>query len=119
MKRVIALALCTFAVPAGALPSGEMDTLPQGEYVCELPGDVTGPVGNHVPSEDFSVTNASSYQAGGQAGSYLLVGDNLTMTSGPHRGKRYHRTARAFLRQLGPDGTDGNLRCIRRIRNNQ
>jgi hypothetical protein len=119
MKRLLASMLAALAVPADAVTGGEIGTLPKGDYICELPGDVVGPVGNHVPDEDFSVINASSYQARGQNGNYLLVGEDLTMTSGPHRGKRYHRLSRGFLRQVGPGGGDGNLRCVRRIRNNQ
>lgn len=89
-----------------------------GQYFCELPGDATGPVGLHAPDEDFAIVNASSYRAQKQMGSYLLTGDTLVMTSGPHEGKRYHRLTSGFLRRIGDDGKDTDLRCIRRRRNN-
>ena len=113
---LLALAL---AAPAAAAPGGDLGTLPIGRYVCELPGDATGLAGIHVPEADFAIVNASSYQAGGEMGSYLLTGDLLVLTSGPHNGERYRRTARTFLRRIGPDGQDGDLRCVRRTRNNR
>ncbi len=92
--------------------------MPIGDYICELPGDVTGPAGLHVPGEDFTVVNASSYRAGGAMGSYLLTGEQLTMTDGPHRGKRYKRLSDGFVRMLDAEGKPGNLRCVRRKPNN-
>lgn len=92
--------------------------MPAGDYRCELPGDATGPAGMRVPDEDFTVVTASSYRAGGAMGSYLLAGDNLTMTGGPHRGKRYRRVSQGFVRLLGADGQPGELRCVRRKPNN-
>ena len=70
--QVAALALM-LAAPIGAAPGGEIDTMPLGDYVCELPGDASGPAGNRVPAEDFSVVTASSYRAGDALGSYLLM----------------------------------------------
>ena len=64
----------------------------------------------------FLVVNASSYEADGKRGTYLLVGESVTMTSGPKRGNRYHRQSSGFLRKLGPDGQPGDLRCLRRSR---
>lgn len=92
--------------------------MPIGDYACELPGDATGAAGLRQPAEDFAVVNASSYRAAGAMGSYLLSGDRLTMTSGPHRGKRFHRMSDGFLRRMGADGEDSSLRCVRRKRNN-
>ncbi len=106
------------AVPVAAAPGGEIETMPIGDYVCELPGDATGPAGLHVPEEDFSVVTASSYRAGGAMGSYLLAGNRLTMTGGPLGGKRYQRKSDGFVRLLDAQGKPGNLRCIRRKRNN-
>ena len=113
----IALALL-LAGPVTAAPGGDMETLPIGDYVCELPGDATGPAGLHVPAEDFTVVTASSYRSGGAMGSYLLAGDQLTMTSGPLRGKRYNRQSDGFVRKLDDHGNPGDLRCVRRKRNN-
>ncbi len=113
-----ALALAIVAAPAAAAPGGDIATLPTGGYVCELPGDAAGPAGRHVPDEDFAVVTASSYRALGTLGSYLLTGDSLVMTSGVHKGKRYHRLSSGFLRRIGPDGADSDLRCVLRKRNN-
>ena len=83
--------------PVSAAPGGELETLPIGDYLCELPGDVTGPAGLRAPSEDFTVVTASSYRAGGAMGSYLLAGTDLTMTGGPHRGNAPARPALSRL----------------------
>ncbi len=104
--------------PALAAPGGDIDTLPRGDYVCELPGDVTGPVSKPVPDEAFSIVTASSYRARGSMGSYLLTGDRLVMTSGAHRGNRYHRLSDGFLRKLDAAGNDSDMRCVRSKRNN-
>ena len=106
------------AGPVAAAPGGDIETMPIGDYVCELPGDVTGPAGVHVPGEDFTVVTASSYRAGTEMGSYLLVGDQLTMTGGPLLGKRYRRQSEGFVRKLDDRGNPGDLRCVRRKRNN-
>ena len=113
-----ALALAIAAAPVAAAPGGDIATLPVGDYVCELPGDAAGLAGRHVPGEDFAVVTASSYRALGSLGSYLLTGDSLVMTSGVHKGKRYHRLSSGFLRRIGPDGADSDLRCVLRRRNN-
>ncbi|MEO6717144.1 MAG: hypothetical protein ABIM50_07835 [Novosphingobium sp.] len=114
----IALALL-IAGPASAAPGGDLETIPIGDYVCELPGDATGPAGRHVPGEDFTVVTASSYRSGGAMGSYLLAGDQLTMTSGPLQGKRYQRQSEGFVRMLDAEGNPGDLRCVRRKGNNR
>ena len=114
---VIALVMLS-AGAAGATPGGDMETMPIGDYVCELPGDATGPAGVHVPGEDFTVVTASSYRSGDAMGSYLLAGDQLTMTSGPLQGKRYRRQSEGFVRKLDDQGKPGDLRCVRRKRNN-
>ncbi len=106
------------AGPLAAAPGGDLETLPIGNYLCELPGDATGPAGLRVPEEDFTVVTASSYRAGGAMGSYLLAGENLTMTGGPHRGKRYKRQSTGFVRKLDADGQPGDLRCVRSKPNN-
>ncbi len=114
MKRILALGLI-LSTPSLAAPGGEIATMTVGYFACELPGDATGPVGRRVEAEDFSIINASSYQASGTSGTYLLTGDTLVMTSGPRQGKRYHRQSSGFLRLSGPDG---ELRCVRQHRNN-
>ena len=103
---------------ASAVPGGEIGTLSIGRFVCELPGDATGPAGLHVPSADFEVVSASSYRTNGRIGTYLLIGDRVIMTSGLHKGERFRRVSAGFLRKLNSDGSDGELRCILLTRNN-
>jgi len=121
MKRLsFPLALLTAATAAMAaaspepspVPGGEIGTLEQGRYTCELPGDATGPAGRHVPEADFTVTSASSYRAHGRQGSYLLTDDKVVMTNGAFRGRMFHRLSRGFLRELAADGSDGPMRCV-------
>ncbi len=124
VKRSTTLAtLCltglVLTVPAAGAPGGPIGLLRVGTYVCELPGDATGPVGHRIPEADFSVLNDSTYEVAGKTGSYLLTGDRLVMTSGPHKGRRYHRLSDGFVRPIGPDGSDSEMRCIRRTRNNR
>lgn len=105
---------CGALLPAVALavPGGQIATLEPGSYTCELPGSADGPAGRHVPSADFEIISASSYKADGRIGSYLLTGDQAVFTSGPRKGAKYHRVSRGFLRLLGPDGSDSNMRCV-------
>lgn len=107
-----AIASLALAAPIAAVPGGEIGTLEQGRYTCELPGDATGPVGLHVAEADFTVISASSYRADGTLGSYLLTGDRVVMTNGPHRGQKFHRMSRGFLREIAADGSEGRLRCV-------
>lgn len=109
----LALPLVLLAMPALAAPGGPIGTLQRGPYLCELPGDAAGPAGLHQPGEDFTVTNASSYETPQGRGSYLLTGKIVVMTSGPKRGQRFRRDGSGFLRKLAADGTGGELRCVR------
>ncbi len=118
MKSLVTIAALIAAAPLCAAPGGEIDTLQPGDYACELPGDATGPAGRRVAAEDFTVLSGSSYSANGKRGTYLLTGDTVTITSGPRSGQRFRRQSSGFLRQLTVDGTDGDLRCVRRRRNN-
>ena len=97
---------------AGAVPGGEIGTLTKGAYICELPGDATGPTGIHIPEADFTIINASSYRAQGRIGSYLLTGDRVVMTSGTLEGQKFRRVSEGFLRRIEADGSDGKMRCI-------
>ena len=112
LTAILAGVLCGTAAPLIAVDS--IGTMPLGDYLCELPGDATGPVGRHAPDQDFTITTGSSYQAGGTNGTYLLADDMLVMTSGPKQGQRFHRLSLVFLRLVQADGTDGALRCVRR-----
>ena len=119
MKHLtLAALLVAPAAPALAAPGGALDTLPRGDYMCEFPGDATGPVGIRSLENDFTITNASSYAAAGSAGTYLLTGRQVAFTSGPFMGRRYHRLSGGFLRLIDKSGKDSTLRCILKVTNN-
>ncbi len=115
MKHIQALVIAALvAVPAPTLaaPGGQIGMLRPGSYVCELPGDAAGAVGHPVASESFTIIDAKSYVVGTERGTYLLLGDALTMTSGPKRGQTFHRLTTGFLRRT-EGGVDTALRCVR------
>ncbi len=117
MKRLACLLAAPALIGAAAplpppVPGGDIGTLEQGRYTCELPGDATGPAGRHVPDADFTVMTASNYRAHGRQGSYLLTDDRVVMTNGAFKGRQFHRLSRGFLRELTADGKDGPLRCV-------
>jgi hypothetical protein len=118
MKRGLAIAAATLTGPALAVPGGMIDSLTPGHYLCELPGDATGPAGHRQEAEGFTILNASTYAAQGGRGSYLLTGDRLTMTSGPKNGQKFVRLSGNFLRKLDASGKETALRCVRRVVNN-
>lgn len=103
---------------AAAAPGDTIGTLAIGGFVCELPGDALGPAGIRQPDADFAILNSSAYRSAAGGGSYLLIGNVMTFTSGPRKGERYRWISANFLRRLNPDGSDGALRCVRRNRNN-
>lgn len=113
LRALPLLAACCTAAPAAAVPGGKLGTLALGTWFCELPGDaVTEPVAR--PDETFSAVPDSSYETpDGRRGSYLLLGGELTMTSGPREGDRFRVDSAAMVRKLGPGGTETALRCIR------
>jgi hypothetical protein len=119
MTRTVTSLLLLAAAPALGAPGGAIGTMQRGHYVCELPGDAAAAAGQRVPDSDFSITNASSYQSAGLAGTYLLTDDVLTMTSGPMQGQRYRKKSGNFLRLIAPDGSDSALRCVRQVSNNR
>ncbi len=119
MKQILSLFAVMAAGPAIAAPGGAIATLQLGSYVCETPGDATGPAGQRVPAQDFTIINASSYATGSGRGSYLLTGKIVVVTSGPKKGQRFHKLSGSFLRLLEPDGNDSSLRCIRQVTNNR
>jgi len=118
-RFILAMGLLLTAGPLHARQGDAIGTLSTGRYICELPGNALGQAGLRQPDADFSVISASSYITEAGSGSYLLIGDILTMTSGPRRGERFHRISDGFLRRIGDDGTDSALRCIRSNRNNR
>ncbi len=88
-----------------------MWTVNQGRWTCELPGDATTPP-TPQPENNFSVVPDSSYVVGGNRGTYLLLGNKFTMTSGPFAGRRFVKVGLSLVK-LGPDGQREALRCVR------
>lgn len=109
---IAATLLTMLCAPALAVPGGAIGTLEKGQYVCEIPGDGSGPARLHVPSADFTVITASSYWVNGARGSYLLTGDRVEITSGPFDGKRFRRMSRGRLHLLDDNGRETSLRCV-------
>jgi uncharacterized cupin superfamily protein len=118
MKQALAIIAVLATGPALAVPGGMIDSLVPGTYICELPGDATGPAGHRQDSESFTVLNASTYETADGRGTYLLTGDRLSMTSGPKAGQKFRRLSANFLRKLEAGDKEGTLRCVRRVVNN-
>ncbi|MCW1383374.1 hypothetical protein OLX02_11130 [Novosphingobium sp. KCTC 2891] len=109
LAMIVALA----ATPAAAVPGGQLGTMTVGRWVCELPGDAALPA-TPVTDEDFWIVQDSSYRLrSGEQGSYLLLGNMLTMTSGPKNGHRYRLDSSAMVHRLGADGQQQDLRCVK------
>lgn len=118
MKRTMILSLCTgLAVcsitgSAYAVPGGMLHTLQQGTWTCEVPGDANvAPVAR--PEESFRVVPDSNYVApDGNRGSYLLLADRLTLTSGPFMGRRFVMDGDGIMRELDDGDAESGLRCV-------
>ena len=81
------LAAAALAVPAYG--QGAIGTIERGHYVCELPGDASGPAGVEQPDKDFTIRSASRYSSPQGQGIYLRRGDTVSFTSGPRQGESY------------------------------
>jgi hypothetical protein len=116
MIRSLIVAALLGAAASVAFAQGQIDTVPRGLYVCELPGD--GDVGPGRPQADrhFTIETGSRYSAAQGAGTYLRRGSLLEMTSGPRKGEKYQVVRPGFLRLLSPEGGAGRLRCVRNAR---
>ena len=107
------LVLCLPTVPAHAAPGGELATLALGKWFCEMPGDAAAPA-VPVPTETFTAVPDSTYIASDEvAGSYLLLGDELLMTTGALRGHRFHLETAATIHRIDDKGKETALRCVR------
>ncbi|RVU06152.1 hypothetical protein EOE18_04705 [Novosphingobium umbonatum] len=104
--------------PALAGPEGPAFTLRRGDYTCELPGHALTTAGIAQPQEDFTIRQGSIYSTSAGRGTYLATGDEIVMTTGPKKGEKYKRVSENYLRKLTRDGGESNLRCIRKVLNN-
>ncbi|MFM6830173.1 MAG: hypothetical protein ACKOVA_07580 [Novosphingobium sp.] len=113
MKRALCiLALIGLAAPALAVPGGKLGVLPQGSWTCEIPGDATVmPVAK--PEASFAIVPDSSYVApDGSRGSYLLLAESVTLTSGVFSGRRFIMDGSEIMRELGQGDAPSGLRCV-------
>jgi len=97
---------------AQAVPGGRLGTMPTGRYECALPGDVAGPSVRIVDDASFVILNASSYRTSAGQGSYLLLGESFTFTTGPFAGRRFRRASEWTVEAADP--SQARLRCTRR-----
>ncbi|WP_353230137.1 hypothetical protein [Novosphingobium sp.] len=96
-----------------AAPGGQLRVLLTGYWVCEQSGDATTPPVPR-PQDSFRVVADSSYRAPtGDSGSYLLLGSDLAMTSGPFVGRRYVLIGQGILHPLDAAGQRTTDRCVR------
>lgn len=101
------------ATPAGAVPGGYLHVLARGAWACEQPGDATAPP-VPVPQDSFRVIADSSYRTtDGREGSYLLLGNKVTMTTGPFKGRSYTLVGQGMLHPLDAQGQRTAERCVR------
>ena len=112
LRAAPALGLMLATAPLMA-QSGPIDTLPLGKYECTLPGDAGGAAWHRLPERDFTILNASSYEAGGERGVYLLRGTQVSFTRGPFKGMMLERSGRRILRERDENGELGPMRCVR------
>ena len=101
------------AGPAHATPGGVLRVLLKGDWICETGGDATtAPV--RQPQDSFRVLADSSYRTtAGDTGTYLLLGNDLTMTGGPFRGRRYVLVGQGILHPVDGSGKRSTSRCVR------
>jgi hypothetical protein len=118
MKRIQlvaagALMLALGTTPARAVPGGYLRVLLKGYWVCELQGDATTPAARQL-QDSFRVIADSSYRTTkGEAGTYLLLGNDLAMTAGPFRGRKFRLVGQGILHAVDATGKRTNERCVR------
>lgn len=114
MKEFSLVILATAMLAASPLlAQGRLGLLPQGAYVCALPGSADGSAWHEIEGRNFAITGASSYRAGNSSGTYLLEGRRVTFTRGPMKGKQMMRVSSGILQEVDREGKLGRLRCHR------
>lgn len=98
---------------APAVAQGRLGLLPQGEYICSLPGNAGGAAWQEVPGQSFTVTGSSGYRMESGNGTYLKEGKRVTFTRGPLRDKRMMQVSTGMLQEIDRNGSLGRLRCHR------
>jgi hypothetical protein len=101
------------AAPAEAAPGGLLRTLLKGYWICETEGDATTPP-KRLLQDSFRVIADSSYRTNkGETGTYLLLGNDLVMTTGPFRARKYVLVGQGILHPLDAQGKRTTNRCVR------
>jgi hypothetical protein len=110
---VLALMAATAPTAAHAAPGGLLRTLLIGYWVCETKGDAaTAPV--KLLADSFRIIPDSSYRtAKGVGGTYLLLGNDLVMTTGPFRARKYILVGQGILHPIDAKGRRTSDRCVR------
>lgn len=114
MIRTLLALFLALAAPgiADAAPGGAMRVLLKGYWACEAGGDATSPP-RPMPQDSFRVIADSSYVlADGTAGTYLLLGQDVVMTSGPFHARRYALVGQGMLHPIDAQGNRGEERCV-------
>jgi hypothetical protein len=109
---LLALSAAVAAVPALAAPGGRIETLPVGRYLCELPGDASGPASVPVDGQWFDIVNATTYASDGGEGTYLATEAAVTFTRGPMKGASFVRASTRTLKRTDLSGKLAALRCV-------
>ena len=113
IRPIAALILIATAGTAHAAPGGALRVLMKGYWACETGGDATTPP-RPVPQDSFRVVSDSSYLLGdGTGGTYLLLGQDMVMTSGPFSARRYALVGQGMLHPEDANGTRSEERCVR------
>ena len=113
IRPFVALALIAAAGTAHAAPGGALRVLQKGFWACETGGDATSPP-RPAPQDSFRVIADSSYVlADGTGGTYLLLGQDVVMTSGPFHARRYELVGQGMLHPVDVNGTRSDERCVR------
>ena len=113
VRPALAALIALSATPAHAAPGGLLRVLLKGYWICETRGDArSAPVPQ--PQDSFRVLADSSYRTNaGGTGTYLLLGNDLTMTGGPFRGRRYILVGQGIVHPLDSAGKRSSSRCVR------
>ncbi len=111
--RLMCLVAALSPVSAHAAPGGLLRTLLLGYWVCETKGDAdVAPV--RLLNDSFRVIADSSYKTtSGVVGTYLLLGNAMTMTTGPFKARKYILVGQGILHPVGADGKRTSDRCVR------
>lgn len=102
--------------PAQERAAGQLSVLLRGYWSCAVPGIASGDAREVRPALDFETIRGSRYRVGEDIGIYLRLGDRVTMTSGPFKGRSFRVTGDDSIREI-EEGSLTPVRCLRRPAN--